>query len=167
MSGQWRVAGEALDVRARPAGQGPDTFQVCLGERTLDVTARVAPDGSYLVTMPDGRQVVAAVSRDASDVGTRWVTVGSMTWVIREAEHGSAGEDEAGGLEAPMPGKVLSVEVSAGDEVEAGDVLLVVEAMKMEHAIRAPAAGTVTEIRANVGEMVSPGAPLVGFEISP
>ena len=166
MSGLWRVDGEALDIRARSAGQGGDTFQVSLGARTLEVRARVAPDGSYLVTMPGGQQVVAAVSRDASHPGTRWVTVGSKTWMIREAEHGSAGEEEAGGLEAPMPGKVLSVAVSAGDVVEAGAVLLVVEAMKMEHAIRAPSTGTVTDIRAAEGDMVSPGSPLVGFEVS-
>ncbi len=132
----------------------------------MEVSARVAPDGSYMITLPDGRQSVAMVSRDLETAGMRWVTVGAHTWVIKEAEHGGSGEESTGGLEAPMPGKVLSVDVTAGQRVEAGAVLMVVEAMKMEHAIRAPAAGTVTEVRAEPGEMVSPGTALVGFEVS-
>ncbi len=107
---------------------------------------------------------MAAVSRDATNAGARWVTVGTCTTVLHEADLSASDDDTAGGLEAPMPGKVLSVAVAVGDSVEAGAVLLIVEAMKMEHAIRAPADGVVTEVHASAGDMVSPGTPLVGFE---
>jgi 3-methylcrotonyl-CoA carboxylase alpha subunit len=166
MSGAWRVNGEPLQVGARVDAQRDDGFVVTVGDRALAVSGRLAPDGSLMLTMPDGKRVIARVSRDPSQAGTRWVSVGSQTWIIKEAELGSSGEDEEGGLEAPMPGKVLTVDVSAGDVVEAGAVLLVVEAMKMEHAIRAPGAGTVVALHAEVGDMVSPGTPLVDFEVN-
>ena len=62
------------------------------------------------------------------------------------------------------PGKVAAVEVQPGDTVSAGDTLVVVEAMKMEHPIRAPRDGVVAQVNAEVGVMVSPGAPLVVLE---
>ena len=167
MSGQWRVGDDAVTVSARPDSTRPDGFTITIGEQCLAVTARVAPDGAYMITMPDGRQVVAAVSRDPSSAGSRWVTVADRTSVVQEADLGVSGEDEAGALEAPMPGKVLSVAVAEGDVVKAGAVLLVVEAMKMEHALRAPSDGTVVEVRAQEGDMVSPGSPLIGFEAAP
>jgi propionyl-CoA carboxylase alpha chain len=67
----------------------------------------------------------------------------------------------AGGLTAPMPGVVLEVRVGAGDEVEAGQVLVVLEAMKMEHHIRAPGAGTVSGVEVAVGAQVENGAVLL------
>ena len=72
--------------------------------------------------------------------------------------------DVPGGLSAPMPGKVLSVEVAAGDTVEAGQLLMIVEAMKMEHRITAPRSGVVGEIRARSGDQVFGGDLLVVIE---
>jgi acetyl-CoA carboxylase biotin carboxylase subunit len=63
----------------------------------------------------------------------------------------------SGGLSAPMPGKVVKVLVAAGQAVAAGDTLLVLEAMKMEHPVRAPADGVVSEIAAGEGEQVDAG----------
>jgi len=65
-----------------------------------------------------------------------------------------------GALVAPMPGKVIKLAVGEGADVEAGDVLVVLEAMKMEHELAAPAAGTVTELRVGEGDQVEAGAPL-------
>jgi acetyl-CoA/propionyl-CoA carboxylase biotin carboxyl carrier protein len=59
-----------------------------------------------------------------------------------------------GAVTAPMPGTVTVVKVSVGDQVEAGDPLLVVEAMKMEHVLTAPLAGTVTELGVTAGRPV-------------
>jgi len=66
-----------------------------------------------------------------------------------------------GSLHAPMPGKVIRVEVTAGDEVRAGQVLMVLEAMKMEHTLRAPHDGTVREVGFDAGDQVEAGAILV------
>jgi propionyl-CoA carboxylase alpha chain len=73
----------------------------------------------------------------------------------------------AGGLAAPMPGKIISVEVTSGDEVAAGQLLLVLEAMKMEHRVLAPHAGVVGEVRAAAGDQVRGGDLLVVLEDIP
>lgn len=68
-----------------------------------------------------------------------------------------------GGLAAPMPGKVLEVSVEPGQRVEAGRVLVVLEAMKMEHRVTAPANGTVTAVLVAVGDQVATGAELLAL----
>jgi propionyl-CoA carboxylase alpha chain len=79
-----------------------------------------------------------------------------LTGVPRFAE---AARDDAvaGGLLAPMPGTVLAVQVAAGDEVEVGQLLMTVEAMKMEHRITAPRTGVVREVRARAGDQAAAG----------
>ena len=67
----------------------------------------------------------------------------------------------AGGLTAPMPGRVALVSVSAGDSVRRGDTLLIIEAMKMEHSIIAPSDGVVERLRHGEGELVDEGAELL------
>ena len=67
----------------------------------------------------------------------------------------------AGALVAPLPGTVVKVAVAAGDRVHAGDTLIAIEAMKMEHEVRAPADGTVTEVHVGAGEQVEAGRLLV------
>jgi len=75
--------------------------------------------------------------------------------------HPGAGEALAeGALVAPMPGKVIRLAVDAGAQVEAGDVVVVLEAMKMEHELLAPAAGTVAELMVAEDDQVDAGAPL-------
>ena len=74
------------------------------------------------------------------------------------------GEEERGGLTAPMPGKILAVLTAAGSIVEKGAPLVVMEAMKMEHTIAAPANGRVTAILHAVGDQVAEGAALIAFE---
>lgn len=73
----------------------------------------------------------------------------------------AAGPAEGTVISAPMPGKVLKVVVQSGAAVNAGDLLLVLEAMKMENEILAPAGGTVKEIRAHDGDSVNTGDLLV------
>lgn len=69
----------------------------------------------------------------------------------------------AGGekITSPMPGNILSVNVAAGDTVQKGQVLMILEAMKMENEIAAPKAGTVAQIIVSKGAVVETGAPLV------
>jgi 3-methylcrotonyl-CoA carboxylase alpha subunit len=75
-----------------------------------------------------------------------------------------ASHQHHGGLTAPMNGSIVRVLVEAGQQVEAGTALVVLEAMKMEHSIRAPHAGTVKALYCGEGEMVSEGAVLVELE---
>ena len=67
----------------------------------------------------------------------------------------------AGSLVAPLPGTVVRVAVGPGDAVAVGDVLVAIEAMKMEHEIRAHSAGTVTEVHVTAGNQVDAGRLLV------
>jgi 3-methylcrotonyl-CoA carboxylase alpha subunit len=72
-------------------------------------------------------------------------------------------DDHQGGLTAPMPGKIIAITVKAGDRVKSGDALLVMEAMKMEHTIYAPADGAIEEIFFAVGDQVTDGAELIAI----
>ncbi len=66
-----------------------------------------------------------------------------------------------GGLIAPMPGKVIDVKVKKGKKVKAGDTLVILEAMKMEHSIKASEDGTVSELLISVNDQVENGALLM------
>jgi 3-methylcrotonyl-CoA carboxylase alpha subunit len=79
------------------------------------------------------------------------------------AEHRVSAEHE-GHFRAPMPGHVLDVRVAAGQTVAKGAVLLVLEAMKMEHSITAPWAARVTEVKAQKGQKVEEGTDLIRLE---
>jgi 3-methylcrotonyl-CoA carboxylase alpha subunit len=78
--------------------------------------------------------------------------------------HAGESEAEGGRLTAPMPGKIVAVLIENGKTVEKGTPLLIMEAMKMEHTISAPANGTVEEMLYAVGDQVAEGAQLLAFK---
>ncbi|MGN4190724.1 acetyl/propionyl/methylcrotonyl-CoA carboxylase subunit alpha [Burkholderia gladioli] len=90
-------------------------------------------------------------------------TAESFVWENPLAHAGDA-EHGGGRLTAPMPGKVIAVLVEAGQKVEAGAPLIVMEAMKMEHTIGAPSAGVVAEVLYAVGDQVADGAQLITLD---
>jgi len=67
-------------------------------------------------------------------------------------------------VEVPITGKVISVEVKVGDEVQEGDVICYIESMKMENPILAPVAGKITEIQISAGQLVETGALIAILE---
>jgi len=67
-------------------------------------------------------------------------------------------------IEVPITGKVISVEVKVGDEVQEGDVICYIESMKMENPILAPVAGKITEIQISAGQLVETGALIAILE---
>jgi len=79
--------------------------------------------------------------------------------------HAGEGEADTGRLTAPMPGKVVSFSVKAGDKVTKGQALAVMEAMKMEHTIAAPADGVVAELMYGAGDQVAEGAELLKLTV--
>jgi biotin carboxyl carrier protein len=85
---------------------------------------------------------------------------------LRELDRFPAAEEEAasGSLLAPLPGVVDSVKVQVGDSVEAGDVLIVIESMKMLHSVAAPVAGKVAELRVTAASHVDAGTVLAVIE---
>ena len=103
-----------------------------------------------------------------SDAGT-WVYFDGRVYVIRppapaasqQRRRGHSAADHEAALSAPMPATVVSVNVAEGQTVSHGDVLVTLEAMKMELVVRAPREGTVTRVACRAGELVQPGRPLV------
>jgi acetyl/propionyl-CoA carboxylase alpha subunit len=73
---------------------------------------------------------------------------------------GATAADHGAGLLAPMPGRIRKISVPRGERVSRGDVVMVLEAMKMEHAIRAPRDGVVTRLDHREGDLVDAGAVL-------
>lgn len=94
------------------------------------------------------------------------VTLAGPTGFLVEVEGMShrISQDEAGLVRAPAPAVVVALHVTVGDEVEAGDTLVVLESMKMESALRAPSAGRVREVFATVNSQVDGGAALLRFD---
>jgi acetyl/propionyl-CoA carboxylase alpha subunit len=125
----------------------------------LDVAfAALAADEVVLVTDGVSRRFVVAVAPGTVDVDSPLGST-SFTVVPRFVEPGS--QLATGSLVAPMPGAVVRVEVAVGDAVAAGDLLLVLEAMKMEHPVVAPAGGTVASVAVAAGQQVDAGQVLV------
>ena len=116
--------------------------------------------GVLFVRDGDAGEIVHAV-RDGDAVHVFWRGAAYVLQEETEAFRAAHRHHGPAGLEAPMPGKVIAVKVAAGDQVTRGQELLVVEAMKMENAIRAPRDGRVKSIAAKVGDAVSPGTVLV------
>ena len=113
-----------------------------------------------------GQRVMATVYRQGevahvfSPVGATQITVIDML------AHAGQGPVEGGRLTAPMPGKVVSFGVKAGDKVSKGQPLAVMEAMKMEHTIAAPADGVVEELLYAPGDQVAEGAELLKIAVA-
>ncbi|OSQ37154.1 acetyl/propionyl/methylcrotonyl-CoA carboxylase subunit alpha [Thalassospira mesophila] len=84
--------------------------------------------------------------------------------IFDPAENAGANAGAAGNLNAPMPGKIIAVMAKTGDAVTAGDKLVIMEAMKMEHTISAPVSGTVREVYFAVGDQVGDGDELIAIE---
>ncbi|MFC7974534.1 biotin carboxylase N-terminal domain-containing protein [Streptomyces cinereoruber] len=142
----WRLGGTpnppAFPVRV--PGLEPVTVEAPSDARVADASVTVVVDGVTHTFHRAG----AWLGRD----GDSWHVLDHDPV---EAALGGAGRGGADTLAAPMPGTVTVVKVSVGDEVEAGQSLLVVEAMKMEHVISAPHAGTVTELDVTPGTAVA------------
>ena len=117
--------------------------------------------GRYQLVTDSGRRLAYSVRRG----GTTWVFLEGRVFVVQpdEAPVGPRHRDEAA-LAAPMPATVVAINVTSGQNVKAGDALVVLEAMKMELAVTAPYDGRVRRVACRVGELVQPGVPLIELE---
>ncbi|OZI68475.1 acetyl/propionyl/methylcrotonyl-CoA carboxylase subunit alpha [Bordetella genomosp. 1] len=163
---RWIDQGEARDIAL--VRQGAD-WTLSEGGRSHALrwqSQRSAnPELSYgLRVSLDDREITGTVVLHA---GRAHVFRDGATFVLERydalAHADDAAEGHAGGLTAPMPGKIIAVSVKAGDTVEKGQALLVMEAMKMEHTIAAPAAGRVESVNYAVGDQVAEGVALIAL----
>ena len=111
-----------------------------------------------------GQRIVAKVYRDGETDHIFTARGATQITTVDPLAHAGHGPAEGGRLSAPMPGKVVSFAVKAGDLVQKGQPLAVMEAMKMEHTIAAPADGVVQELLYAPGDQVAEGAELLKLE---
>jgi len=156
------VAGQTVAVEVSgEAGR----YRVVVGDEAILVDGRAVGEGIWSLLIGSGSHLATVSEEDGVTLvdvdGERHrIRLEEETRYIIRTRGGKAG---AGGqvLKAPMPGKVVVVEVSVGQVVAPGDGLIVLEAMKMENEFRAAVAGTVKEIRVAAGQAVNPGDTLV------
>lgn len=148
-------------------------LEVARDGRVEDVEAVLLADGRLSLLFGDGHQVCGRVVRH--DGGQLEIATGrgrrrlSVTDPLRARlaaalEHGPADHSESEQVRALMPGRILEVAVAVGDAVAAGELLLVLEAMKMQNELRASRAGIVTRCAAAPGQTVETGALLLTLQ---
>jgi biotin carboxyl carrier protein len=131
-------------------------------------------EGSPVRMVKIGTHVYRVVAQKRQGRGryTLWVdgyrfeaeALDERTRSIRDLSAASAGPSGPAPILAPMPGLIVRVNVQVGDKVEAGQGIVVMEAMKMENELRATAAGTVKSVEVSTGTAVEKGALLVALE---
>jgi acetyl-CoA/propionyl-CoA carboxylase biotin carboxyl carrier protein len=153
----WRMAGLRAATPARVAIDGGAPVEVLARHGEAEVE-RLGPD----LLAIDRRAWSYAVDGD-----TLWLGRDGDTWRVRRPSvEEAAGAGADGDLRAPMPGQVLLVPKQAGDAVRAGEAVVVLESMKMELSITAPADGVVADVAVAVGDRVTLDQPLARVERS-
>jgi len=131
------------------------------GEEAVSGTLNFAPDGAGLWVQWDGARCFSQIDWQGETAHIFTPQGATRITVLDPLTHAGEAAQEGGRLTAPMPGKVVSFAVKAGDKVKAGQALAVMEAMKMEHTISAPKDGTVAELLYAPGDQVADGAELL------
>ena len=129
-----------------------------------DPAATITPLGSgRFLLSGDGRQRLAYATQIA---GATWVFLDGEVTVIgaSSSRTRATAADEVASLAAPMPATVIAIAVQPGQKVAAGDVLIRLEAMKMELPVRSPRDATVVAVKCREGELVQPGVPLLELD---
>lgn len=130
--------------------------------------------GTMSITVRRGAAPGELVVRDGERAERMFAaTLGGVTWVFHDGAVFTL-EDEAaarrrvhhthGSLSSPMPATVVAVKVAPGEDVKAGQTLIVLEAMKMELPVRAPGDGRVARVTCKAGDLVQPDVSLIDFE---
>lgn len=160
MTRNYRLTDEV--IAATVLHRGPDVVDVSI--ECADSSLRLTKSGRQLILTGD-RQRYRTITARSKDRVFVWID-GRIHELLEVEETGSAG-GHGGSLDdirAPMPGTVIKLNVKAGDSVAADQIVAVLEAMKMEHNLRAPRAGVVKVVDALVGQTVVADAPLVHLE---
>ena len=137
----------------------------CNGQdRLVTLTGKSRLHGEQLLIEDQGVRRAHLAVRNEATVYLRWDGEMHAVSLFDPIAAVEANQTHQGGLTAPMNGSIVRVLVAVGQSVEAGAQLVVLEAMKMEHSIRAPQAGVVKALFCQEGEMVAEGSALVEIE---
>ncbi len=161
---EFSVAGEKYAVRVE--GKPPHA-RVVIGERKYEVDWSQVPGGVISMIVDGESRTARVAARDGGLVV--WVDGHRLDLDVGTAEDESVGRagGGAGGsgiIKAPMPGSVVKVLVSEGEEVSAGQSLVIVEAMKMENEVRSPLDGVVKAVNVSAGDSVGTSETMVEVE---
>lgn len=151
-------------VEAQVTTRGDETA-VRVGGREFRLRLEQLGPTTWRITDEEG---AAHLARSVDHAGTRWLHLDGEILAVRLIEAAARPKARARrpeGLVAPMPGAVTQVVVREHDAVAAGQPIVIIEAMKMEHVVRAPLAGKVVALRVRPGEQVEAGA--VVAEVQP
>jgi biotin carboxyl carrier protein len=154
-----RCGEERFEARVREVKDG---VEVQVAGRTLRFALAEQEPGVFVLR--DGPQATTFhLVRWAGIVHLFW---DGVAYALVEEREGARPprQHESGALEAPMPGRVAALKVAPGQRVRRGDELVIVEAMKMENALRASRDGVVRVVHVATGDMVAPGRPLLEIE---
>ncbi len=137
---------------------GNETYRVVLKENGVSINGEFLP-----VTVEGALNEGATVTTSSRQMKVLVEQVREMMAVPVEAEvsHSGKGSDSKGSIMAPMPGKIISIKVKAGDAVAQNQIVAVLEAMKMENEIQSDVAGTVQSVSVKPGETVEGGQVLL------
>ena len=153
----WRVGGIGMPVWI---ASGASSFRVLASSTGVGRWALSGDiEGELRARRVDGRTSVEFNGVSLPDSGIAFTSIAPPLAASSAAAAASAGGDER--IAAPMPGKIVKVAVSPGASVDAHSLLIVLEAMKMEHRIESRSAGTVGAVLVTEGQIVAGGAPLV------
>jgi len=144
----WRVTLNGQPVSVDAVEIAPNIFSILLEGQSFEISATPSPDGKLKLQTGSQEFTVEVIDPRA--------------WSGRR--HGNVEAEGRQQIVAPMPGKVVRLLVKAGDHVEAGQGLLVVEAMKMQNEIRSPKSGTIERVLAKEGQPVNAGEILAWVE---
>lgn len=144
----WKIAVSDVAMNADALEIAPGIFSILLNGQSHEIRLAPNPDGS--LTVQNGPHEFRAEVADP------------RAW--RGRKHGAVEAEGRQQIVAPMPGKVIRLLVKPGDKVEAGQGLLVVEAMKMQNEVKSPKTGTVEKLQAKEGQAVNAGDVLAWID---
>ncbi|HUF17042.1 MAG TPA: biotin/lipoyl-containing protein [Thermoanaerobaculia bacterium] len=154
--------GSTIPVEVERAGSG---YRICIGDRWMNVDMTPANAFVHSLRFEDGRQARLGHRREGNmheiSFGNRIVRVELHDPLAMKRKRREDQAGDSGHVEAIMPGRIVRLLVSEGDEVRKGTGLLILEAMKMENEIVAPCDGTISTIRVKQGETVEGGSLLI------
>ena len=187
MEGQAQRRNQAKVLRSLPSGWRNSTmpmeqFSFRCGDDEINLAYRLHRDGRFRLLCDEQEHLIEAYdcgngTVDLDDNGRRLqftVQAHGSDWLVHSAAGDLVLKEQArfpdssldantGGLTAPMPGSVLATEVAAGASVTKGDLLLIMEAMKMDHRITAPRDGVIETVHVTIGDQVDNGQLLVSM----
>jgi len=155
----YEVDGQIISVQLERLPDG--RYEARLGDETWRLSAVPLPDGGYSLALEDGQRLRGYVARRGEE---RFVHLDGQAHSLLSStgqKRRSKGQGHEGDLTAQMPGQVREVRVREGERVQAGQVLLVMEAMKMELRVTASADGVVKRLLVAAGQVVQRGQRLI------